>query len=118
MDAPQKITHVLNRLSLGIRPGDRAKAEQMGVENYIQHYIQQQLNPSSLPEPNSLLVRLKALPTLTLSAKQLFEQYAVDNQADADTQQAMRQRQAQIFSRGDAGPVFCERLRARVSCKK
>jgi hypothetical protein len=37
-----KILHVLNRLSLGPKPGDVERVQQMGVEQYIQ----QQLNPN------------------------------------------------------------------------
>src|SRR5438445_8651784 len=42
----QKILHVLNRLGYGARPGDVEKVKAMG----IQKYIDQQLNPASIPD--------------------------------------------------------------------
>ena len=58
-----KVLHVLNRLSLGIRPGDIEQVESMGVENYIK----QQLSPNSIPEPQSLTSKIDQLQTLQLS---------------------------------------------------
>jgi uncharacterized protein (DUF1800 family) len=43
-----QIVHVLNRVSFGPRPGDLERVKQMGVWNYIE----EQLNPANLPEPN------------------------------------------------------------------
>ncbi len=42
----QKIIHVLNRLGFGARPGDVAKVRSIG----LQKYIDQQLNPASIPD--------------------------------------------------------------------
>jgi uncharacterized protein (DUF1800 family) len=46
-DAVADIVHVLNRLSYGPRPGDIERVRQMG----IQAYIDEQLNPGTLPDP-------------------------------------------------------------------
>jgi len=42
--------HVLNRLGFGPRPGDIERVKKIGVERYIQ----EQLNPRSIPIPEPL----------------------------------------------------------------
>lgn len=68
--ADPKVLHVLNRLSFGLRPGDVETVQTLGVEGYIQ----QQLHPESIPEPQALSDRLAQLETLNLTPLQLFEQ--------------------------------------------
>jgi uncharacterized protein (DUF1800 family) len=66
----QKITHVLNRLTYGARPGDIEKVRSLGVDKFIQA----QLNPSSIVESsvvNAQLARSKdvrAVPSSKLLA--------------------------------------------------
>src|SRR3569833_2405256 len=50
-------THVLNRLGYGPRPGDIAAVRRMGIGNYIE----QQLQPSSIPLPRALAQSLDSL---------------------------------------------------------
>lgn len=69
--ADPQIVHVLNRLSLGIRPGDIERVRQMGIE----HYIQQQLNPNSIPESPVLDRKLSQLETLQLDPVEIFQTY-------------------------------------------
>ncbi len=69
--ANSKIIHVLNRLSLGIRPGDIQKVEAMGIDRYIQ----QQLSPESIPESAALTQQLAQLNTLTMSPVALAQQF-------------------------------------------
>lgn len=68
--ADPKVLHLLNRLSLGPRPGDVQKVEAIGVETYIQ----QQLAPEKIPEPKALSDRLSQLATLKLSPLELGQQ--------------------------------------------
>lgn len=70
-----KILHVLNRLSFGPRPGDVQMVEQMGVNRYIQ----QQLSPTSIPEPQQLTEQLSQLDTLNLMPPVLLSQYQPAN---------------------------------------
>ncbi len=65
-----KVLHALNRLSFGLQPGDIESITKMGVERYIQ----QQLNPTSIAEPQALSDQLSGLDTLNLTALQLFAQ--------------------------------------------
>jgi uncharacterized protein (DUF1800 family) len=65
-----KILHLLNRLSFGPQPGDIDKTASMGVERYIQ----QQLNPTAIPEPQALTDQLSELDTVKLTSLQLLEQ--------------------------------------------
>ncbi|MEH1784297.1 DUF1800 domain-containing protein [Nostoc sp.] len=64
-----KVLHIINRLSFGPRPGDVQRVESLGVERYIQ----EQLSPESIPEPQSLTSQLKQLNTLYLNPVELSE---------------------------------------------
>ena len=68
-----KILHVINRLSFGATPGDVAKVREIGIDKYIQ----QQLTPESIPEPQSLKNKLSQLQTLGLTPAQLHSKYSV-----------------------------------------
>lgn len=62
-----KILHAVNRLSFGAAPGDIEKVREIGIDKYIQ----QQLTPGSIPEPQSLKNKLSQLQTLRLTPAQL-----------------------------------------------
>lgn len=64
LSGEQEIVHVLNRLGYGPRPGDIEAVRRMGVD----HYIEQQLNPSSIPLPSSLAQTLNSLAVERQSA--------------------------------------------------
>jgi len=66
-----KTIHVLNRLSFGPRPGDIQRVQSMGIDNYIQS----QLRPETIREPQQLTNELSKLKTLYLSPVQLFNEY-------------------------------------------
>lgn len=66
----QKISHVLNRLGFGARPGDIAKVKAIG----IQKYIDQQLDPAPLPDA-ALEAKVKNLEIFNLSTAELFAKY-------------------------------------------
>ena len=74
-NSPQnsQIIHVINRLSFGATPGDVEKVREIGIDKYIQ----QQLTPESIPEPESLKNQLQ-LETLRLTPAQLYSQYSVN----------------------------------------
>jgi uncharacterized protein (DUF1800 family) len=73
-----KVVHLLNRLSLGIRPGEIEQVRQLGVDRYIQ----QQLNPDSIAEPAILTDRLGKLDTINLSPAELFQRYNPNRKID------------------------------------
>ncbi len=66
-----KVLHLIDRLSFGPHPGDIERVESMGVERYIQ----EQLSPDSIPEPQSLTNQLNRLETINLNPEELFTQY-------------------------------------------
>ena len=82
--ADPKVLHLLNRLSLGPRPGDIQKVEAIGIESYIQ----QQLAPEQIPEPPSLGDRLSQLASLKLSPVELVQQYRQQQQQQQQNPQA------------------------------
>jgi uncharacterized protein (DUF1800 family) len=65
-----KTMHVLDRLSFGASPETIDAVKKLRVEGYIQ----QQLQPESIPQPQTLTTRLSQLETLNLTPLQLFEQ--------------------------------------------
>ena len=77
------ITHVLNRIGFGPRPGDVERVQQIGLAAYID----QQLHPERVPN-DTMNARLAELPTLAMDSKELGEQIAV-----ADQMRRMIQRQ-------------------------
>ena len=64
------VIHVLNRIGFGPRPGDVEKVQTLGIERYIE----QQLHPERIPDAG-MDARLSGLKTVTLSSKQISEQY-------------------------------------------
>jgi uncharacterized protein (DUF1800 family) len=64
------IVHVLNRIGFGPRPGDVDRLRQLG----LQHYIDQQLHPERIAD-TALAARLRGLPTLEMSSREIAEQY-------------------------------------------
>src|SRR5512145_2122386 len=77
------ITHVLNRIGFGPRPGDVERVQQMGLAAYID----QQLRPERVPN-DAMDARLAEFPTLAMDSKDLGERIAA-----ADQMRRMIQRQ-------------------------
>ena len=84
--------HVLNRLAFGPSAADIEHIRSIGVEKYIQ----EQLSPSSISLPQSLVEELNSLDTLRLSATELFLEYGPPSyrglQGDKEAIQKARQR--------------------------
>ena len=70
----QKITHVLNRLGFGARPGDVERLKKMGVDAYIE----QQLHPERIDD-SALAAKLKDFPSLTMSTREINEKFLNPN---------------------------------------
>jgi uncharacterized protein (DUF1800 family) len=62
-----KILHIINRLSFGPRPGDIQRVESIGIDSYIE----KQLLPDSIPEPESLTRQIAQLQTVRMNPVQL-----------------------------------------------
>ncbi|MBZ0188581.1 MAG: DUF1800 domain-containing protein, partial [Candidatus Obscuribacterales bacterium] len=63
--------HMLNRIAYGPRPQDIDRVLQFGIDKYIE----QQLDPQSIPEPEALKKIVADSPALTRTPAQLFLQY-------------------------------------------
>jgi len=72
----QAVTHALNRLGYGPRPGDIENIKRMGLEKWID----QQLDPDSIDD-SALNARLERYPTLKMSSKELLENFPAPAQA-------------------------------------
>src|SRR5579884_759324 len=66
----QQVLHLLNRTAFGPAPGDFDRVRQTGLKAYLE----EQLHPSQIDD-SSVEERLRQLPTLTMSSKQLIENY-------------------------------------------
>ncbi len=66
----QKISHVLNRLGFGARPGDIEKVKAVGV----QKYIEQQLN-APVSDSAEVTARLKNFEVLDMETPEIFAKY-------------------------------------------
>ncbi len=88
------ITHVLNRLGFGPRPGDVERVRTIGLAAYIE----QQLHPERIAD-DALAARLAEFTTLALSQAQLASEYfAPAEQLQRQQQQQQRQAQARTAS--------------------
>ena len=66
----QAILHALNRLGYGPQPGEVARVRQMGLARWID----QQLDPASIDD-SALEKRLARYPTLSMSSRQLLQDF-------------------------------------------
>src|ERR1700752_2665457 len=64
------ITHVLNRIGFGPRPGDVEKVRAIGLERYID----QQLHPERIPDA-AMNARLAPLGTIGMSSREIAGQF-------------------------------------------
>ena len=72
----EAILHALNRLGFGPRPGDVERVREMGLEKWID----QQLNPQSIPD-SEMVARLEHFPTLKMTTASLLKQFPPPNVA-------------------------------------
>jgi uncharacterized protein (DUF1800 family) len=71
----QQITHALNRLGYGPRPGDVERVRQMGLGRWIER----QLEPGRIPD-DRVEAALQAFPTLTMPVPELVRAYPEPDQ--------------------------------------
>jgi len=64
------VTHVLNRIAFGPRPGDIERVKAIGIERYID----EQLRPERIPD-GGMNARLAALQTIGMSSRELAEKF-------------------------------------------
>ncbi len=105
MNSTPQSLHVLNRLGFGPRPGDLDAVRQLGVDRYIER----QLDPESIPEPDDLTRRIDGLRTLRMTPVELFLEF----------QQPLRQAakddpDARKMARRAARQVIMEAVEARI----
>jgi uncharacterized protein (DUF1800 family) len=103
--AGQRPIHLLNRLAFGPRPGDIETVKRIGVDRWID----QQLHPDSLPEPDQLRNRLAAMRTLRMTPVQLFIEYQLPlrriPKTDKQARMAVRRRARIIVEEAAAARI-------------
>ncbi|MBY0504143.1 MAG: DUF1800 domain-containing protein [Bryobacteraceae bacterium] len=67
----QQITHALNRLTFGARPGDVEAVKKLGLKKWIDR----QLHPETIAENPKLTEKLAELKTISLSAPEMAAAY-------------------------------------------
>lgn len=67
----QKLTHALNRLTFGARPGDVERVRAMGLTQWLD----EQLHPESIAENTELEKRLAPLDTLRMTTSEMLRHY-------------------------------------------
>lgn len=67
----QKLTHALNRLTFGARPGDVERVRAMGLTQWLE----EQLHPEAIVENPELEKRLAPLDTLRMSTAEMLRHY-------------------------------------------
>jgi uncharacterized protein (DUF1800 family) len=70
LDEREQILHLLNRIGFGPRPGDVARVGERGIAAYIEA----QLDPGSVPDPETARL-LEGLETLGMSSHELLVTY-------------------------------------------
>jgi uncharacterized protein (DUF1800 family) len=108
----QKISHILNRLGFGARPGDIERVKALGLNKYIE----QQLNLSATDSPE-VAARLRNLEVLNMETAEIFARYpnpgALLRQLEGrggNNQAAQAQNNAQAMPNGEANE---DEMRAR-----
>jgi len=66
-----QISHALDRLTFGQRPGDMDRVRKIGLKKWIDA----QLNPERISENPVLLARLENLETLRMSPREIWQKY-------------------------------------------
>jgi uncharacterized protein (DUF1800 family) len=66
----QDITHLLNRIGFGARPGQTERVQQMGIEKYVE----EQLRPERIDDGNTERY-LSALPSIRMGTPDLIAKY-------------------------------------------
>jgi len=77
--ADRQALHLVNRITLGPRPGDVDRVRAIGV----QAFLDEQLHPERLSD-SAVEMRLRALPTLSMSTSELIERYPQPKPAGTD----------------------------------
>ena len=75
MRGDARVSHALNRLTFGPRPGDVAAVEKMGLDRWFER----QLNPASIDD-SRLEARLAEYPAMRLGASELERRYPGANE--------------------------------------
>ncbi|HUI34728.1 MAG TPA: DUF1800 domain-containing protein [Stellaceae bacterium] len=101
----RQIIHVLNRITLGPTAEAVAHVKAIGIDRYVD----EQLDPASLPEPTALTDRLAALDTQELSAAQLFAKYGPQ---PSETMASAKPTQEMIDARIKRAESILEQARA------
>ncbi|MEO1394666.1 MAG: DUF1800 domain-containing protein [Cyanobacteria bacterium J06634_5] len=87
------VTHVLDRLTFGLGPGDLQQVERGGVDAFIRA----QLAPENISLPGQLSRQLRSLPALTLSPVSLYERYANKPDTPNDQKKTLGQARSQLI---------------------
>ncbi len=86
--------HLVNRLAFGPAPGEIERIQRLGPEAYID----EQMSPERIAEPESLRQRLAALPEINLGAGQVLAHYSQNRATMTDDAAAALKDEKQKFA--------------------
>ncbi|HEY0953424.1 MAG TPA: DUF1800 domain-containing protein [Roseateles sp.] len=75
LSADERALHALNRLGYGPRPADAAAIAAQGARPWLERFLDDQLNPRRLPQPEGLAATLAGLDVLRLGQAELLGRY-------------------------------------------
>ena len=87
IEVERRPLHLLNRLAFGPAPGDLETVKRIGTERWIE----QQLNPESLPESPELESQLASLETIRMTPIELFREYGLPKREAKGDPEAVKQ---------------------------
>ena len=93
MSDDEQIAHLLNRVTFGARPGDLEAVKAQGMKAYLAS----QLDPSSIPESQTVIQQVQNTPQLQASPSELIQQFR-----EAQKQNKLRKQQS---ANGEAKPA-------------
>ncbi|MDY6803166.1 MAG: DUF1800 domain-containing protein [Cyanobacteriota bacterium] len=101
-----RIVHALNRISYGPTPGEIERIKSIG----IQAYIESQLKPESISEPQKLTSELAKIRPLSMNPVEVFKEYAIPEREPGKKPTPAQQQATNKRSRG----VFNQASKARL----
>jgi uncharacterized protein (DUF1800 family) len=111
LSAEERALHALNRLGYGPRPADAAAIAGQGAQQWLERFLDEQLEPRRLPQPAALAERLAGLEVLKLSQGELLGRY---REAVRATREARREQAKGGAPSADALNAVREQVRPLV----
>lgn len=112
LSADERALHALNRLGYGPRPADAAAIAAQGAGPWLERFLDEQLDPRGLPQPEGLSGTLAGLDVLKLGQAELLGRY---REAVKAAREARREQARGMTPDADALNAVREKVRPLVA---